>query len=360
MKKMMKLNKLLLAACLALFTVMPAAAIERNPYFGLGAGISKLTPDVGNSGLTLDKDSSTAVSVTLGMPVTKRFNAELGYSQLGSAELSNQDIGYSAFSLGAVAYVLGNDTRIHNEPGLRAYLRLGLNVMDNDTDIRLKKADNTAIWLGAGLEWPLATRFSIRGELASFDGDAQALTLALLFQPGARQSRSPLIVTPPVVTAAPEVEPQATPEPVIQPEPQPLPEPTLQPLPEPEIVPMPDPTPAVTPVPESGVLTGVEFESDTAILTPNGNRVLAQLAVSMQAYPSLSIEIGAHTDGAKGDANKLALTRGRAIAVARQLVANGISVSRLKARSYGANKPIAEGDSEDARRLNNRVEITVR
>ena len=125
-----RLYKPVLAAMLALITAMPAAAIERNPYFGLGSGMSKLSPDVGTSGLTLDKDTSTAVSVTLGMPVTQRFNAELGYSQLGTAELSNEDIGYSAFSLGAVAYVLGNDARLSNQPGLRAYVRLGLNLME--------------------------------------------------------------------------------------------------------------------------------------------------------------------------------------------------------------------------------------
>ncbi len=346
-----------IALMLAFVTSMPAVAIERNPYFGLGAGVSKLSPDVGDSGLTLDEDSSTAVSLTLGIPMSHRFNAELGYSQLGTAELSGEDIEYSAFSLGAVAYVFGNEARVSNQPGLRAYVRLGLNIMDNETDIRLQEADNTAIWLGAGLEWPLSTRFGIRGELASFDGDAQALTLALLFQPGARQSRAPTSVSTPVVAPTAEVEPLPTPEPTI--ESQPEPEPEIVALP--EIVPVPEPTvePAVVTAPESGVLAGVEFETGTAILTSIGQGVLARLAESMQAYPGVSIEIGAHTDGAKGDANKLALTRSRAIAVARYLVSTGVPVQRMKARSFGANAPRAEGDSAGARRLNNRVEITV-
>ncbi len=350
MTKTMIFKNTIMAAGLALVSAMPVKAIERNPYFGIGAGVSKLSPDVGNSGLTLDKDTGTAVSLTLGLPVTERFNAELGFSQLGTAELSNEDIAYSAFSIGAVAYVLGNEARLNNESGLRAYIRLGLNIIDNDTDILLKEADSTAVWLGAGLEWPLTARFNIRGELASFDGDAQALTVALLFQPGAQPSRAPIRVSTPVVTSSPEVAKQ----PVIEP----TPEPVIQPLPKPEVAPLPEP--AAVPMPKSGVLAGVGFETGTAILTSNGKGVLAQLARSMRAYPSVDIEIGAHTDGVKGDANKLALTRGRAIAVARHLVANGVPINRMKARSYGANNPRAAGDTAGARRLNNRIDIIVR
>ena len=111
---------------------MPVVAIERNPYFGIGGGVSRLAPDVAGSGYTLDKDTSMALSVTVGMPLTKRFNGEVGYSRLGTAELSeNQDIGYSAVSIGAVAYVLGSETRLSKQSGLRAYVRLGLNMMDN-------------------------------------------------------------------------------------------------------------------------------------------------------------------------------------------------------------------------------------
>ncbi|MEE9332499.1 MAG: outer membrane beta-barrel protein [Granulosicoccaceae bacterium] len=366
-----KTNRPISIALLALCAAMPAAAVERNPYFGLGVGVSRLSPDVSTSSFTLEKNTSTTVSVMLGLSLTQRFNAELGYSQLGNAELSdNEDISYSAFSLGAVAYVLGNAARLSHQPGLRAYVRLGLNLMDNDTDVRLTQADSTAVWLGAGLEWPLATRLSIRGEFASFDGDAQALTVALLFQPGARQPRTSVVtpvITPeqankPSGTPTPQIVPQPTiePTPTLEPQPQLHPEPQIQSLPAPASVPMPEPAPTLAPVPKSGVLGGVEFENGTAMLTSIGKNVLSRLAASLQEYPGLNIEIGAHTDGAKGDANKLALTRGRAIAVARHLALNGVPVRRMKARAFGANVPRASGDSPGARRLNNRVEVTIR
>jgi len=358
----MKMKKQLCGVLLALVTALPVSAVERNPYFGISVGPSRLAPNVEGSDYTLDKSTSTAFSVTLGLPITNRINGELGYTELGEAALSqNEMIGYSAFSIGGIAYLLGNDARLRVEPGLRGYVRLGFNIMENEHDIPLTQADNTAIWAGAGLEWPLGERLRVRGELASFDGDAQALTLGLLYQPGARRARGPVsantpdpVATTPPTTSAPKptiVEPMPTIEPA----------PTTEAQPSVELVEQPkEETPAVVPVPKSGVLSGAEFEPGTAVLTAIGKKVVDRLAIAMLTYPELFIEIGAHTDGVKGDPNKMSLTRKRAIAVARQLVGGGISVKRLKAKSYGANLPREQGNTVGANRLNNRIEIVVR
>jgi outer membrane protein OmpA-like peptidoglycan-associated protein len=360
--------------CLLMFA-MPVAAFDRQVYFGVGAGVSTLSPDVAGPNFTLDEKNSAAFSATLGMRFTHRINGELAFTQLGKAGLSDgEDISYSAASVGLLAYVLGAETPQPGRSGLRGYLRLGANKINYDYDISITEANNTAIWAGAGLEWPLGNRFKLRGEFASFDGDAQAVTVGLLYKLGAGTVSKPKVEQPqpsetpkaPEPVAQPQVEqPQVEQPQVEQPEiePTPTPQPQTQPIPEVEVIELAQPEPApqlrVEP-PASGVLRGVDFEVDSATLTPMARQILTRYAESMLAYPTTTIEIAAHADGTAGSAEKLALTRSRAIAVARHLVANGVVVSRMKARAFGANKPRAAGDSIGARRLNNRVEIIVR
>ena len=129
-------------------------------------------------------------------------------------------------------------------------------------------------------------------------------------------------MTEPVVTdtttPTPTTEPKPTIEPVPAIEPQLTVEsaPEVQSLPQPQIAanPISESAPTAIPAPKSGVLGGAEFAPGTAVLTTIGKRVVDRLAVSLQAYPSLSIEIGAHTDGVKGSAESLALTRNRCCA----------------------------------------------
>lgn len=393
----MNMKKIIVPSLLMFAMATPVAAFDRPIYFGLGAGVSMLSPDVTDTDYTLDKKTSMAISATLGMRFTDRINGELAYTQLGEAALSSdEEIGYAATSVGLLAYVLGNESPQPGRSRLRGYVRLGLNKIDNEYDILVTKENSTALWAGAGLEWPLGSRFKLRGELASFDGDAQALTVGLLYKLGSDIARRPQ-VEPVQPAQAPKTELPKTPEvtapevttPAVKPKIEQPPEatelaaepkivqPTVEPTPKPqpqtpakpevqapvEVAELPEAEPVqpsrIAP-PSSGVLRGVDFEPGTATLTPIARQILTRYAASMQAYPASTIEIAAHTDGDKGSAEKLALTRNRAIAVARHLAANGVVVSRMKARAFGANKPRASGESAGAMRLNNRIEIFVR
>jgi len=170
--------------------VNPAQANERGVYLGLGGGLSRLSPETNDSPLTLDDNLSTALGVFVGYDLTDRISVELGYTDLGSAGLSaGEDIGYSALSAGAVAYVFGDPGGVAARDAVATYLRLGVSSIDNQADIQLAEENNTSIWAGVGVEWPLLERIGVRGEIASFDSDAQAVMVSFLYRPR-KHSRS--------------------------------------------------------------------------------------------------------------------------------------------------------------------------
>jgi outer membrane protein OmpA-like peptidoglycan-associated protein len=75
--------------------------------------------------------------------------------------------------------------------------------------------------------------------------------------------------------------------------------------------------------------------------------------------PKVEIELNGHTDN-KGDAKKnLILSQQRVEKVKSYLVSKGISSRRIKGKGFGGSKPIATDDSEEARKLNRRVEFVI-
>jgi outer membrane protein OmpA-like peptidoglycan-associated protein/opacity protein-like surface antigen len=106
------------------------------------------------------------------------------------------------------------------------------------------------------------------------------------------------------------------------------------------------------------VLEGVNFETNSATLTPDSVTVLETVAVSLKDWPEVRVEIGGHTDSSGADAYNLELSRRRAESVKAYLAAKGIDESRLKTRGYGETRPIAENRTREGRARNRRVELT--
>lgn len=359
----------------------PLLAEQGKWYVGAGAGISRLTPDTDGSDFTLDKEASVAAGLYLGRDINDRLGIELAYTNLGKAELSaNESIDYSALSLGGVLYVLGETKLAHRQDDWSGYIRFGLNKITNESDVQLAEKDNTALWLGAGIQWPVGPTWGVRGELTSFDGDAQVAMASIYWRPAGLSGRSsdnssvtPAAVPRPVAKAPTVTRPEPEQAPVVTPEP--TPEPTPVPVPDTAIAenaPLSGPSVSSCAVPAageplnsqgcalfSGVQQGVEFEGDTTNLTPVGKTLLSRLAGSLNLYPELLVEVRVHTQTYTDPDQAHTLSRERAIAVARFLVAQGVDVKRLKARAFGSIQPRADNFTPGGRRLNNRVELRV-
>lgn len=74
---------------------------------------------------------------------------------------------------------------------------------------------------------------------------------------------------------------------------------------------------------------------------------------------ALRIRIAAHTDNRGWSLGNIELSRLRALAVARHLLAQGVDVERISARAYGESMPLVPNATAEGRRKNRRVRISL-
>ena len=101
----------------------------------------------------------------------------------------------------------------------------------------------------------------------------------------------------------------------------------------------------------------INFDTDKATLQPDGQKVVDEIYALLQQNPALKISIEGHTDNTGAAARNQKLSADRANTVMYALAAKGIDIGRLKAKGYGADKPLAPNDSEEAKAKNRRVEL---
>jgi outer membrane protein OmpA-like peptidoglycan-associated protein len=105
-------------------------------------------------------------------------------------------------------------------------------------------------------------------------------------------------------------------------------------------------------------LEGVNFESNSAKLTSDSRSVLDHVAFYLKDSSDVKVEIGGYTDTTGTESHNLELSQERADAVRDFLISEGVDASRLVAKGYGENDPIAGNNSARGRAENRRVELT--
>lgn len=108
------------------------------------------------------------------------------------------------------------------------------------------------------------------------------------------------------------------------------------------------------------VLRNIYYNTNMTSLRTESIHELEQLENMLKKNPKIVIEVAGHTD-AKGDAykNKI-LSERRAEAVANHLFSKGIARTRVVAKGYGEEKPLASNDDElEGRELNRRTEVII-
>jgi len=109
----------------------------------------------------------------------------------------------------------------------------------------------------------------------------------------------------------------------------------------------------------SVVLNNIFFEENSYELEDKSTAELDKIVAFMNVNPTVSIELGGHTDDVGSDASNLELSQKRAKAVYDYLVSAGIPASKLKYKGYGETKPVAPNNSEENRAKNRRIEFKV-
>ena len=105
--------------------------------------------------------------------------------------------------------------------------------------------------------------------------------------------------------------------------------------------------------------TGINFEPDSADITPESEAVLIVAAQSILPTPGAFIRVDGHTDNQGSAASNRALSQARAEAVKANLIAKGVPASQLSTQGFGSTEPIADNSTPEGRAANRRIEFTV-
>jgi len=106
-------------------------------------------------------------------------------------------------------------------------------------------------------------------------------------------------------------------------------------------------------------LNEVYFERGTANLLEDSYSELERVIEMMDENPNVKIELAGHTDNQGNSKLNLKLSQERVDIVKQYLTEHSIDGKRIKGKGYGGTRPVASNASEDSRKLNRRVEITI-
>ncbi|MEM6724383.1 MAG: OmpA family protein, partial [Bacteroidota bacterium] len=106
-------------------------------------------------------------------------------------------------------------------------------------------------------------------------------------------------------------------------------------------------------------LENVNFEADSSRIVGLSAKVLDELGNFLKRNKSVSLEIGGHTNSYPPKDYCDRLSSNRANSVRDYLIAKGVSSNRLTAVGYGKEQPIADNNTLEGRRRNQRVEIKI-
>jgi OmpA-OmpF porin, OOP family len=101
------------------------------------------------------------------------------------------------------------------------------------------------------------------------------------------------------------------------------------------------------------------FNTGQATLQPASQEQLSNIAAILKAYPQVQIRIGGYTDNTGDAAANLQLSQQRADNVMGALTRLGVDPSRMSAKGYGEENPIADNSTAEGRQKNRRISLRV-
>lgn len=107
-------------------------------------------------------------------------------------------------------------------------------------------------------------------------------------------------------------------------------------------------------------LKNVLFAQAKTDILPESYPELNLVVKFLQDNPNVRIELSGHTDNRGVHADNVKLSQQRVNKVKEYLVSKGVDAKRISGKGYGGTKPIASNDTEESRRMNRRVEFTIK
>lgn len=106
-------------------------------------------------------------------------------------------------------------------------------------------------------------------------------------------------------------------------------------------------------------LDNLIFGIGNAKITTESYPELDEVAVMLHNNPKMVIQLEGHTD-VKGDPKlNMKLSQDRVTAVKNYLISKGVHKGKIKTKAYGGTRPVTRENTEDAHKLNRRVEVRI-
>lgn len=96
------------------------------------------------------------------------------------------------------------------------------------------------------------------------------------------------------------------------------------------------------------------------VLKKDVNLTLIRLATVLNQFPEMKIAVEGHTDNVGQPDYLVELSKRRAQAVYKELIAQGVAEARMTVEGYGPNRPVAGNTTDEERRQNRRVDLVMR
>jgi len=323
-----------------------------TPCFYVAGGLigARIAPDGEVGGWSTSNESGTGFHLSAGYHFKPQFFGELSYIDLGKATLKNssstitgtENISYKVPSL-QIGYLFNKPSE-----ALNYYVKGGLSSVQNSASssrISYEKQNAILPSFGAGAQWQspdsgLFVRFG--GDYFSSDALAVNFTLGFKFDAFSKKSTSSVPAKPRrVVKKAKPVRKAPTRRVVKKKAPSSL-----------HII-----SSIVQQPSFAGVLNGVDFKPNTAILTERAKSVLRGVAQKLKKQPNMRIALIGHTDSLGITEEKMLLSKSRSSSVKAFLIRQGIKSRRMVSEGRGDSQPRATNSTAGGRRVNNRIEL---
>jgi outer membrane protein OmpA-like peptidoglycan-associated protein len=105
------------------------------------------------------------------------------------------------------------------------------------------------------------------------------------------------------------------------------------------------------------VIEGAFFDTDSAVLKPEGREKLDMVVQFAEKYRDANLDVTGHTDSSGSEAWNRELSAARADSVKEYLVGNGVDPDRISTKGVASTQPIDTNETPEGKARNRRVEI---
>lgn len=107
------------------------------------------------------------------------------------------------------------------------------------------------------------------------------------------------------------------------------------------------------------VLENLIFAQGKATISPESFPSLDEVVVMLKERETITVQLEGHTDNQGNAKLNLELSQDRVDNVKKYFVSKGIAKDRIKTKAFGGTQPLVQGNSQEARAKNRRVEMRI-